>query len=53
MGTGIGDRVTGAVGGAAAALTGDKTKQEEYQIQHDGGKTLQRSAEKDISKQNA
>lgn len=50
-GSGIGDRVKGSVGGAAAALTGDKEGQEKYRLQHDDGKTAQRSAEADITKQ--
>lgn len=49
---GVGDRVTGAVGGMVAGVTGDRAAQEEYQKQHDTGKTLQRGAEADIQKQN-
>lgn len=50
-GGGMQDRVKGAVGGAAAGLTGDRAKQEKYQMQHDNGKTQLRSAEHDIKKQ--
>lgn len=49
--SGLGDRVSGAVGSAAAGLTGDRVKQAEYQNQHDAGKTQQRGAEHDIQKQ--
>ena len=51
LGGGIADRVTGAVGGAAAGLTGDRAKQAEFQDQHDIGKTAQRSVEADVQKQ--
>ncbi len=51
FGQGVGDRVTGAVGGATAALTGDKAAQAKYADQHDEGKTRQRGAEMDINKQ--
>jgi hypothetical protein len=51
FGKGVSDRVTGAVGGAFAGLTGDRAKEAEYQKQHDVGKTSQRSAEADIAKQ--
>jgi len=49
--SGVGDRVSGAVGGAVAGLTGDRAKQDAYQAQHDSGKTQQRGAEIDIQKQ--
>ena len=49
--SGIGDRVKGSVGGAAAGLTGDRAEQNKRMEQHDVGKTLQRGAEKDIQKQ--
>jgi uncharacterized protein YjbJ (UPF0337 family) len=52
LGSGISDRVSGAVGGAVAGLTGDRTEQERRNLQHDTGKTLQRGAEAEISKQN-
>ena len=48
--SGVGDRVTGAVGGAFAGITGNKGAQAEYQHQHDQGKTQQRGAEHDILK---
>ncbi|KAK5661277.1 hypothetical protein OQA88_11171 [Cercophora sp. LCS_1] len=51
LASGAADRVTGAVGGAVAGLTGDSAKQAEYQEQHDTGKTQQRGAEYDIRKQ--
>jgi hypothetical protein len=47
----VGERVSGAVGSAAAGLMGDRTKQTEYQDRHDAGKTQQRGAEIDIQKQ--
>ncbi|KAI8630017.1 hypothetical protein F5Y19DRAFT_68336 [Xylariaceae sp. FL1651] len=47
---GIGDRVTGTVGGAVAGITGNKKAQYDYQEQHDVGKTQQRGAEHDIQK---
>ena len=49
--SGAADRVAGTVGGAVAGLTGDRTKEAEYQHQHDTGKTQQRGAEHDIQKQ--
>lgn len=49
--SGFTDRVSGAVGSAAAGLTGDRSKQAEYQNQHDSGKTQQRGAELDIQKE--
>ncbi|KAK4241649.1 putative cruciform dna recognition protein [Achaetomium macrosporum] len=49
--SGVGDRVSGAVGSAVAGLTGDRAKQAEYQNKHDAGKTQQRGAELDIQKQ--
>lgn len=45
--------MTGAIGGAVAGLTGDTVKQAEYQNQHDSGKTRERGAEHDITKQAA
>jgi hypothetical protein len=51
LGNGIGDRVTGAVGGAVAGLTGDRAGQQNFAHQHDEGKSRQRGAEMDISKQ--
>jgi hypothetical protein len=49
--SGVGDRVSGAVGGAVAGLTGDRAKQNAYQDQHDAGKTQQRGVEKDIQRE--
>jgi hypothetical protein len=51
FGSGIGDRVSGAVGGAVAGLTGDREAQQKYADQHDEGKSRQRGAEIDINKQ--
>lgn len=51
LGSGVGDRVTGAVGSAAAGLTGDRVKQAEYQDRHDAGKTQQRGVEHDLRKE--
>ncbi|RDW81977.1 hypothetical protein BP6252_03089 [Coleophoma cylindrospora] len=53
FGSGIANRVTGAVGGAVAGVTGDREAQLKAQEQHDVGKTQQRGAEADIQKQNA
>lgn len=39
------------MGGAVAGLTGDMSKQAEYEAQHDTGKTRQRGAEHDVLKQ--
>ncbi|KAK1783442.1 hypothetical protein QBC45DRAFT_399319 [Copromyces sp. CBS 386.78] len=51
LGEGAKDRFTGQLGGAAAALVGDREKQREYQAQHDVGKAQQRGAEHDINKE--
>lgn len=51
LGSGIGDRVQGTVGGMVSGLTGNRDDQEKYQRMHDDGKTAQRSAEADIQKQ--
>lgn len=50
-GSGISNRVQGAVGGAVSSMTGNKEHQAEYQNMHDKGKTQQRGAEYDIQKQ--
>jgi uncharacterized protein YjbJ (UPF0337 family) len=50
LGSGIGDRVTGALGSAYAGLTGDKEAQAKFQDQHDVGKTLQRGVEAELQK---
>lgn len=51
LGKGVSDRVTGTVGGAVAALTGDREEQAKRQAQHDQGKTLQRGVESELDKQ--
>ncbi|KAI4273837.1 MAG: hypothetical protein LQ337_004367 [Flavoplaca oasis] len=51
FGSGVQDRVKGAVGGMAAGITGDREKEEEMRMKHDDAKTKQRSAEADIQKQ--
>lgn len=53
LASGGADRVAGAIGNAVTGLTGDRAKQAEYQNQHDTGKTQQRGAEHDITKQAA
>ncbi|KAJ5884773.1 mismatched base pair and cruciform DNA recognition protein [Penicillium taxi] len=50
LGSGISDRVTGAVGSVGAAIAGDRTEEENFRDQHDEGKVRQRGAEADISK---
>jgi uncharacterized protein YjbJ (UPF0337 family) len=49
LGKGVSDRVTGAVGGAVASLTGDREGQAKYADQHDEGKSRQRGVEMDLS----
>lgn len=49
--TGIGNRVQGTVGSAAAGLTGDHDGQAEYERVHAEGKSRQRGAEHDIIKE--
>ncbi|KAH8687436.1 hypothetical protein BGZ60DRAFT_465765 [Tricladium varicosporioides] len=51
--SGIANRVSGAVGGVVAGVTGDRDAQLKAQEKHDIGKTQQRGAEHDIQKQNA
>ena len=51
LGSGVADRVQGALGGAVAGLTGDAAEQERRRAQHDQGKTLQRGVEADLQKQ--
>lgn len=51
LGKGVGDRVTGAVGGAVAGLTGDREGAAKYADQHDEGKSRQRGVEIDLQKQ--
>jgi hypothetical protein len=53
LGSGIANRVSGAVGGAVAGITGDRDAQLKAQEKHDIGKTQQRGAEVDIQKQNS
>lgn len=52
FGSGVSNRVSGAVGGAVAGITGDREAQVKAQEKHDVGKTQQRGAEHDIQKQN-
>ncbi|KAI1327335.1 hypothetical protein F5Y16DRAFT_198918 [Xylariaceae sp. FL0255] len=47
---GVQDRVTGTLGSAVAGVTGNAKAQQDYQDQHDAGKTQQRGAEFDINK---
>lgn len=51
LGSGIGDRVQGAVGGAVSNLTGDKEKEAHYDELRAEGKTRQRGVEHDVQKQ--
>lgn len=51
FGGGMKDRAQGALGGIGAGITGDREKQQKYQMQHDDGKTQLRSAQHDIQKQ--
>ena len=51
FGSGIKDRAQGTFGGIAAGITGDREKQEKYQLQHDDGKAQLRGAQHDIKKQ--
>lgn len=53
FGSGVANRVSGAVGGAVAGITGDRQAAQAAQDKHDVGKTQQRGAEHDIQKQNA
>lgn len=50
FGSGMGDRLKGTVGSAAAGLTGDREKQQRMQDRHDEGKTRQRGAELDMDR---
>jgi len=52
LGSGVADRVTGALSGTVAGITGDREAQLKAQSQHDAGKAQQRGAELDIQKQN-
>jgi len=51
LGSGLGDRVAGAIGSSVAGLTGNKEAEAAHQQQHDVGKSLQRGVEKDLQKQ--
>lgn len=51
LGQGIADRAKGTIGGAMAGVLGDTNSQKAFQDQHDKGKSLQRGAEIDITKQ--
>jgi len=53
FGSGMADRVTGAVQGGLAGITGNHEAQLSAQEKHDIGKTQQRGAEADIQKQNS
>jgi uncharacterized protein YjbJ (UPF0337 family) len=53
LGKGVSDRAQGALGSAVAGLTGDHSKQAEYNAMHDEGKTRQRGVEMDFDKQAA
>ncbi|KAL8978690.1 MAG: hypothetical protein Q9205_005789 [Flavoplaca limonia] len=47
FGSGVEDRVKGAVGGMAAGITGDREKEEEMRMKHDDAKTKQRNYAKE------
>ncbi|KAI1059995.1 hypothetical protein NW752_000933 [Fusarium irregulare] len=51
LGSGIGDRVQGTLGGAVSNLTGDKEKEAHYDELRAEGKTRQRGVEHDVQKQ--
>jgi hypothetical protein len=51
LGSGIGERVQGTVGGAVSNLTGDKDKEAHYDELRAEGKTRQRGVEHDVQKQ--
>lgn len=53
LGKGVSDRVQGTLGGAASALTGDRSGQAKFADIHDEGKTRQRGVEMDLDKQAA
>lgn len=50
FGSGIKGRAEGAIKGMGAGITGDREKQDQYQMLHDDAKTQQRSAEQDIQR---
>lgn len=51
-GQGVQDRIGGAVGGIVKGLKGDKEGETAERLRHDDGKTAQRSAERDILRDN-
>ena len=50
LGSGVQDRVGGKVGAVVASVKGDREREEAERARHDGGKTLQRSAEGGIQR---
>lgn len=50
LGGGMGDRAGGKVEGVLAGLSGDREAEARARARHDVGKTLQRSAERDIGR---
>ncbi|KAI5462610.1 hypothetical protein BGZ63DRAFT_384317 [Mariannaea sp. PMI_226] len=50
LGSGMGKRFQGTVGGAMANITGDSEGQAHYQRMHDEGKTQQRGVEADLQR---
>ncbi|KAI1270062.1 hypothetical protein F5Y18DRAFT_421544 [Xylariaceae sp. FL1019] len=50
-GVGAANRIGGTLGSAVAGVTGNTKAQQDYQDQHDAGKTRQRGAEHEIQKQ--
>ena len=51
LGEGASDRLQGALGGAVAGLTGDRSEQSRYADMHDEGKARQRGVETEVTKQ--
>jgi len=49
-GEGIQNRAQGALGGVAAAVSGDRNERKKFQDMHDEGKVRQRGAEADMAK---
>ncbi|KAJ5651884.1 hypothetical protein N7507_009310 [Penicillium longicatenatum] len=49
-GEGMQNRAQGALGGVAAAVTGDRDEEKKFQDMHDEGKVRQRGAEADMAK---
>jgi len=50
FGEGIQNRAQGAIGGVAAAVSGDREQEKKFQDIHDEGKVRQRGAEADMAK---